>query len=184
MTSSYCSCHRAARTWLRWPPGLSNQAYLSAPHLEASSATTSRACSSPALTPVKPQPAPAILSQESVHTMLSITHHTRKRPSTGPRTTQVLKITISWFSPSPFPDIYSKELKFMWVSTSGGALPTLLGNFLKILFHKPPIFKVKGFIRTRPSRIQNCQDGRVTVVHHREVIDSYGGKSLTLFCIT
>jgi hypothetical protein len=25
--------------------------------------------------------------QESVHTMLSITHHTRKRPSTGPRTT-------------------------------------------------------------------------------------------------
>jgi hypothetical protein len=33
------------------------------------------------------QPAPAILSQESVHTTLSITHHTRKRPSTGPRTT-------------------------------------------------------------------------------------------------
>jgi hypothetical protein len=28
-----------------------------------------------------------ILSQESVHTTLSITHHTRKRPSTGPRTT-------------------------------------------------------------------------------------------------
>jgi hypothetical protein len=46
-----------------------------------------RACSSPAPTPVKPQPAPAILSQESVHTTLSITHHTRKRPSTGPRTT-------------------------------------------------------------------------------------------------
>jgi hypothetical protein len=36
---------------------------------------------------VKPQLAPAILSQESVHTTLSITHHTRKRPSTGPRTT-------------------------------------------------------------------------------------------------
>jgi hypothetical protein len=33
------------------------------------------------------QPAPAILSQESVHTTLSITHHTRKRPSNGPRTT-------------------------------------------------------------------------------------------------
>jgi hypothetical protein len=30
---------------------------------------------------------PTILGQESVHTMLSITHHTRKRPSTGPRTT-------------------------------------------------------------------------------------------------
>jgi hypothetical protein len=29
----------------------------------------------------------AILSQESVHTMLSITRHTRKRPFTGPRTT-------------------------------------------------------------------------------------------------
>jgi hypothetical protein len=49
--------------------------------------TTFRACSSPAPTPVKPQPAPAILSQEPVHTTLSITHHTRKRPSTGPRTT-------------------------------------------------------------------------------------------------
>jgi hypothetical protein len=38
-------------------------------------------------TPVKPQPAPAILSRESVHATLSITHHTWKRPSTGPRTT-------------------------------------------------------------------------------------------------
>jgi hypothetical protein len=48
---------------------------------------TFRTCYSPAPTRVKPQPAPAILSQESVHTTLSITHHTRKRPSTGPRTT-------------------------------------------------------------------------------------------------
>jgi hypothetical protein len=51
----------------------------------ASPAMKFRACSSPA--PVKPQPAPSILSQESVHTTLSITHHTRKRPSTGPQTT-------------------------------------------------------------------------------------------------
>jgi hypothetical protein len=65
----------------------SNQAYLSSPHLEASPATTFRACSSPAPTPVKSQPAPTILSQELVHTTLSITHHTRKRPSTGPQTT-------------------------------------------------------------------------------------------------
>jgi hypothetical protein len=47
--------------------------------MEASSATTFRAYSSPAPTPVKPQPAPAILSQELVHTTLSITHHTGKR---------------------------------------------------------------------------------------------------------
>jgi hypothetical protein len=87
MTSSFCSCHHAARTWPRWPLGPSNEAYLSSPHLEASPAMTFRACSSPAPTPVKPQPAPAILSEESVHTTLSITHHTRKRPSTGPRTT-------------------------------------------------------------------------------------------------
>jgi hypothetical protein len=39
---------------------------------------TFRACSSPAPTPVKPQPAPAILSQELVHTTLSITRHTKK----------------------------------------------------------------------------------------------------------
>jgi hypothetical protein len=55
-----------------------NEAYFSSPHVDASPATTFRACSSPAPTPVKPQPAPAILSQELVHTMLSITHHTRK----------------------------------------------------------------------------------------------------------
>jgi hypothetical protein len=60
---------------------------LSSLHLEASPATTFRACSSPAPTWVKPQPPPAILSQELVHTTFSITHHTRKRPSTGPRTT-------------------------------------------------------------------------------------------------
>jgi hypothetical protein len=90
MTSSYCSCHHAARTWPRWPRGPSNEAYLSSPRLEASPATTFRACPSPAPTPVKLQPAPAILSQESVHTTLSITHHTRMRPSTGPRTTHGL----------------------------------------------------------------------------------------------
>jgi hypothetical protein len=87
MTSSCCSCHRAARTWLRWPPGPSNEAYLSSPHLEASPVATFHACASPAPTAVKPQPAPAILSQKSVHTTLSITHHTRWRTSIGPRTT-------------------------------------------------------------------------------------------------
>jgi hypothetical protein len=69
------------------PPGPSNEAYLSSPHLEASPAMTFRACSSPAPTPVKSQPAPTLLSQESVHRTLSITHHTRKGPSPGPRTT-------------------------------------------------------------------------------------------------
>jgi hypothetical protein len=47
----------------RWPPGPSNEADLSSPHLEASPATTFRACSSPAPTPVKPQPASAILTE-------------------------------------------------------------------------------------------------------------------------
>jgi hypothetical protein len=40
MTSSCRSCHHAARTWLHWPPGPSNEAYLSSPHREASPATT------------------------------------------------------------------------------------------------------------------------------------------------
>jgi hypothetical protein len=96
MTSSCRSCHHAAHTWLRWPQGLSNEAYLSSPHLEASPATTFRTCSSPAATPVKPRTAPAILSQESVHTMLSITHHTRKRPSTRPWTTHHPKFLHWW----------------------------------------------------------------------------------------
>jgi hypothetical protein len=43
--------------------GSLERSLLSSPHLEASPATTFRACSSPAPTPVKPQPAPAILSQ-------------------------------------------------------------------------------------------------------------------------
>jgi hypothetical protein len=72
MTSSCCSCHHAACTWPRWPPGPSNEAYLSSPHLEASPTTTFRACSSPTPTPVKPQPAPALYSQESVHTCQSL----------------------------------------------------------------------------------------------------------------
>jgi hypothetical protein len=93
-TSSCCSCHHAAHTWPRWPLGPSNQAYLSSPHLDASPTMTFRACSSPALTPVKSQPAPAILRQLSVHTTLSITHSTNKRPSTGPRTTQVLNLPL------------------------------------------------------------------------------------------
>jgi hypothetical protein len=87
MTSSFYSCHHAACTWLRWPPGPLSQADSSSPHLEVSPATTFHACSSLAPTPVKPQHAPAILSQESVHSTLSVTHHTRKRPSSGPRTT-------------------------------------------------------------------------------------------------
>jgi hypothetical protein len=62
--------------------------------MEASPATTFRACSSPAPTPVKSQPTPVILSQESVHTTLSITHHFRKRPSTGPRATQALNLPL------------------------------------------------------------------------------------------
>jgi hypothetical protein len=33
---------------------------------------------------IKPQPAPVILSLESVNTMSLITHHTKERPSTGP----------------------------------------------------------------------------------------------------
>jgi hypothetical protein len=69
------------------PCGLHLTQLATGSHLEASPATTFRACSSPAPTPVKPQPAPAVLSQESSHTTLSITHHTRKQPSTGPQTT-------------------------------------------------------------------------------------------------
>jgi hypothetical protein len=49
--------------------------------------------------PIKPQPAPAILSQESIHTTLSITQHTRKRPTTGPRIAQALRSSpLKWLS--------------------------------------------------------------------------------------
>jgi hypothetical protein len=53
-------------------------------------ALTFRAHSSPAPTQIKPQPTPAILGQELVHTTLSITHHNQERPSTGPRTLRSL----------------------------------------------------------------------------------------------
>jgi hypothetical protein len=59
-------------------PVPSSRAYLSLHSSEATQANTFRACSSPALTQIKPQPAPAILSQESVHTTLSITHHSKE----------------------------------------------------------------------------------------------------------
>jgi hypothetical protein len=92
-SSRYC-CHHAARTWPRSLPGPMNQAYLSSPHLAASPVMTFRVCSSPAPTPVKSQPALAILRQVSVHTTLSTTHHTRKRPTTSPRTTQRLNLPL------------------------------------------------------------------------------------------
>ena len=42
---------------------------------EVTQTQTFRTCSSPAPTQIKPQPASAVLGQESVHTTLSITHH-------------------------------------------------------------------------------------------------------------
>jgi hypothetical protein len=94
MTSSRRSFHHAARTWILWPPGPSNQAYLSSPHLEASSATTFRNCSSPTPIPVKLQSPRAIFSRESVHITLSITHHTRKQSTTSPQTPQDLNLPL------------------------------------------------------------------------------------------
>jgi hypothetical protein len=58
-------------------------------------AKTFCACFSPAPTQIKPQHAPAILGQESVHTTLSITLHTMERPSTGPRMLQSSIISTS-----------------------------------------------------------------------------------------
>jgi hypothetical protein len=54
-------------------------------------AKTFLARSSPALMQIKPQPALTILNQESVHTMLSITHHIRERPSTSALRTCVVR---------------------------------------------------------------------------------------------
>jgi hypothetical protein len=58
-------------------------------------AQTFRAHSSLAPMQIKPQPAPAILGQESVYTMLSITHHSQERPSTSPRTLWFSKVKKS-----------------------------------------------------------------------------------------
>jgi hypothetical protein len=55
------------------------------PVLEPHMVLTFRTRSSPAPTQIKPQPAPTILGQESIYTMLSITHHTKERPCTNPR---------------------------------------------------------------------------------------------------
>jgi hypothetical protein len=73
---------------LVWPPGPSSRAYLFLHSSEATQPKTFRARSSPAPMQIKPQPAHATLDQESVHTTLSITHHTKERPSTGHRMLQ------------------------------------------------------------------------------------------------
>jgi hypothetical protein len=75
LTPSGHRVHRAEPTCLSTPP-------------RPRKAKTFHTYYSPAPTRVKPQPAPAILGQESVHTTLSITHHTRERPSSGPQTLQ------------------------------------------------------------------------------------------------
>jgi hypothetical protein len=71
---------------LVWPSGPSSRAYLCLHSSDATQAKTFRTRSSPAPTQIKLQPAPAILDQESVHTTLLITHHTKERPSTSRRT--------------------------------------------------------------------------------------------------
>jgi hypothetical protein len=89
---------------------------LSSPHPEASPAMTFHACYSLGPTRVKPQPAPAIHSQESVHTTLSNTHHTRKRPSTGPRTTnEPHKVKNSTPSLFPIANNLNPYLLFMYL---------------------------------------------------------------------
>jgi hypothetical protein len=57
----------------------------------------------PALHPhqCKSSRTPAIIDQESVHTMLLITHHNQERPSTGPR---MLRSSAAEPSPSPRED--------------------------------------------------------------------------------
>jgi hypothetical protein len=74
---------------LVWPPGPSTRAYLSLHSSEATQAKTFRAYSSPAPTQIKLQHIPVTLGQESVHTTLSIAHHTKERPSTGPQIRQM-----------------------------------------------------------------------------------------------
>jgi hypothetical protein len=146
------------RTWPHWPPGPSNEDYLSSPHLEASPATTFRACSSLAPTPVKPQHAPAILSQESVHTTLSITHHTRKRPSTGPRTTHGPQSPPWWVHWQHQHKVrysiasYRSQLHDHQVSQPLDKAKMDLGNFAKNL---PLMRKVLSMIET-------CQNGKTT----------------------
>jgi hypothetical protein len=74
-------------------------------------AKTFRARLSPALTQNKPQPAPAILGQVAVHIMLSITHHTRERPSTSPRTLRSSKIALIHVpTQNQIADIFSNPL--------------------------------------------------------------------------
>jgi hypothetical protein len=149
-TSSCCSCHHAARTRPRWPPGPSNEAYLSSPHLEASPATTFRACSSPAPTRVKSQPAPAILSQESVHTTLSITHHTRKRPSTGPRTTHGPQTTTATPTKQSRTTTTTAKFKILRASLQ---LTHGLGGYIRWMRLCAPTGRIKNRSKTKPSRL-------------------------------
>jgi hypothetical protein len=110
------------------------------------------ACSSPAPTPVKLQPTPAILSQESVHTMLSITHHTRKRPSTGPQTThgpQILWLTIGWPLWPAGPLLGSSPPEYWRIFVDRPSLSSIV--WLHSIFHWPllltpfdPFFKKNG----------------------------------------
>jgi hypothetical protein len=60
---------------LHWPLGPSNQAFLYLYHPGGHLGLDLSRFSSPAPTQSKPQRTPTILGQESVHTMLSITHH-------------------------------------------------------------------------------------------------------------
>jgi hypothetical protein len=63
------------------------------------------------------------------------------------------QVIVLRFLPPPFPQISSQKLCFLREVTRRGALPTLLGDVIIILFHQPPILKTKGFISTRALRV-------------------------------
>jgi hypothetical protein len=106
---------------------------------EATQAKTFHARSSPTLMQIKPQPAPTILGQESVHTTLSITHHTKERPSTGPR-----KL---WSSIYPHPFCHGSSSKPKKIPFSPGLYynPRLKAPLLSQVVSRPV---TKGVFRT------------------------------------
>jgi hypothetical protein len=113
--SSCFSCHHAAYTWSRSATGSIEPSLLVSPLLGGHTGNTFRARSWPAPTQMKPQPAPAILGQQSVHTTLSITHHAKERPSTGRRMLRSSSSRVILVFTSEVNRATTKELEFFYI---------------------------------------------------------------------
>jgi hypothetical protein len=59
-------------------------------------------------------------------------------------------------------------------------MPAVLGNVIIVILKKPPVFKFEWFLALARPGIEDCQNGSMVTLHHRQVINHSTRKGCTL----